>query len=156
KGAFNLLEWYTAPVGGLNFNDNCVDVVCRPAPQRGAPAQVTLIPDTPWVRLQNGSKTAAKGEPAISRNGDGPITVTVAGPVSRAGSPDDPVSLTIIDPGAFFASSCRTVLAAKGISIAGRTRRQRIRLPDNSLPKDLEVIATHESHLGDFLWRLNK
>lgn len=155
RGMFNLQDWYAAPVGGLNFNDNCVDVQIKPGPM-SQPAQITLIPNTTWVQLKNNSVTAKKGEPTISRTGEGPITISVGGSVSRPNSVDDPFSLTIVDPGAFFASTCRTALAAKGITIQGQTRRQRVRLADGSLPKDLQIIAIHESRLPDFLWRVNK
>jgi D-alanyl-D-alanine carboxypeptidase/D-alanyl-D-alanine-endopeptidase (penicillin-binding protein 4) len=156
QGRFNLQQWYTAPVGGLNFNDNCLDVLIKPAKTVGRQAAVTLIPNTPWTILVNKTKTAKKGEPLISRSGDGPITVTVSGKVSRPNSEEDPFSLTIDDPGQFFAATCRTVLAARGVKIRGETKRRRVRLADGSLPKDLKVVAVYERKLKDMLWRCNK
>jgi D-alanyl-D-alanine carboxypeptidase/D-alanyl-D-alanine-endopeptidase (penicillin-binding protein 4) len=84
------------------------------------------------------------------------MSITVSGSVSKAGDPNDPLSIPVFDPGVFFASTCRTSLTAKGIRVNGEMRRVRVRLADGSLPQDLEVIATHESRLGDFLWRVNK
>ena len=156
QGRFNLQQWYTAPVGGLNFNDNCVDVLIKPAKAIGQPAVIILIPNTPWTKLANKTKTAKKGEPLISRSGDGPVTVTVSGKVSRPNSVEDPFSLTIDDPGQFFAATCRTVLAAKGIKVHGQTKRQRVRLADGSLPKDVKILAVYERKLKDMLWRCNK
>jgi len=154
---FNLEAWYTAPVGGLNFNDNCVDVVIKPGSRPGLPARVTLIPpETPWVKLRNKATTATKGEPVVRRLGDGPITISVAGSVSKPNSADSPLSIPVVDPGAFFANTCRTALAARGIKIVGQTRRQRMRQPGEKLPADLQIVAVHERKLADLLWRVNK
>ena len=149
-------SWWAAPVGGLNFNDNCVDLVIKPGPALGQLAEVTLIPNTSWVKLENHTKTATKGEPLVSRLGTGPITISVTGPVSKPNDPDNPLSLTVVDPGAFFASTLRTVLAADDIKINGQTRRERVRLANGELPPDVQVIAVHETPLADLLWRLNK
>lgn len=149
-------NWYMAPVGGLNFNDNCVDVVVRPGGKAGEPAEVTLIPNTPYVQLDNSAKTASKGQPIILRSASEPMTVKVSGAVSRPSDASNPLSLAVGDPGEFFASTLRTVLAAKGIAIAGETRRAQVRQADGSLPKDLTVVAVHEQPLTNLLWRCNK
>ncbi len=153
---FNLESWYAAPVGGLNFNDNCVDVVAKPASKIGTRAEVTLVPNTPWAKLENRTSTAAKGHPTVTRRGDGPFTVQVKGPVSTPNSRENPISIAVIDPGAFFASTFRTVLAARGIRVVGENRRERVRGEDGLLPKDVRVLASHERPLGDLLWRTNK
>ncbi len=155
RGQFNLETWYAAPVGGLNFNDNCVDVVIERGAANGKPAVVRLVPDTPWVGLTAGATTAAKGQPIIKRLGAGPITISVTGSVST-GNTSDPFSVAIVDPGAYFASTARTALAAKGIRITGDTRRERVRRTDGTLPDQLRIIAVHESSIPDWLWRVNK
>lgn len=152
---FNLQDWYTAPVGGLNFNDNCVDVVVRRGPANGAPAEVILVPPSTYCTVENKAVTGAKGEPAIRRSGDGPIKIVVTGQVSRSASPDAGVSLPISDPGMFFASAARTALAAKGIEITGATRRQRVREADGMTPAGLQILAIHEQTLPELLWRMN-
>jgi len=151
-----LQNWWAAPVGGLNFNDNCVDVVIKPGTNVGEPAEVILVPNTPYVQLDNKSKTAAKGEPIVRRLGDGPMTVSIAGPVSRPNSREHPLSLTVVDPGSFFASTLRTVFAIHEIQINGTLRRQRVRLPNGQLPRALQVIDVYETKLSDLLWRVNK
>lgn len=153
---FNLQDWYTAPVGGLNFNDNCVDVLVKPT-QPGAPAEVTLVPGTAYLRLDNRTKTASKGQPNIQRSGADPRTIVVSGAVSRGNSdPTGAPSVAIVDPGEFFAGACRTALAAQGIEIKGETQRRRIRTADGTLPADLKLVAVYEHKLGDVLWRVNK
>ncbi|MBP7937049.1 MAG: D-alanyl-D-alanine carboxypeptidase/D-alanyl-D-alanine-endopeptidase [Phycisphaerae bacterium] len=153
---FNLQTWYSAPVGGLNFNDNCVDVIIKRGAGTGQPAQVTLIPTTPYIKLHNKAVTAAKGEPTVRRLGNGPLTISVTGSVSRGNSQDNPLSIAVTDPGEFFASTCRTALASQGVEIAGTTRRQQIRQPGDELPAGLKVIAVRETRLKDILWRVNK
>jgi len=154
--ASQMQNWWVAPVGGLNFNDNCVDVVVKPGRDIGSPGEVTLIPNTPYLRLENTSKTAGRGEPSVRRSGNGTVTVRVSGPVSRAGDPNNPLSLTITDPGMFFASTLRTCLAAKGIAVDGKTRRERVRTETGMIPADLQIIAVHEQDLPDILLRCNK
>ncbi len=149
-------SWWAAPVGGLNFNDNCVDVVVRPAEAAGAPPEVTLIPNTPYLVLVNRAKTAAKGEPLVNRSGEGPVTITVSGAVSRPNSPENAISIAIVDPGEFFASSMRTTLAAKGIAIQGETTRRRIRDAKGNIPADVRILAVHRQLLKGILWRVNK
>ncbi|NLX21864.1 MAG: D-alanyl-D-alanine carboxypeptidase/D-alanyl-D-alanine-endopeptidase [Phycisphaerae bacterium] len=153
---FNMQSWYTAPVGGLNYYDNCVDLVITPGKQPGQAVSVTVIPDVAWIRLDNKAKTAAKGEPVIKRKGSGPLTVSVEGSVSRPSTAASPFSMAITDPGAFFASACRASLTGQGIQIAGHDRREQVRIPGQPLPPNLQVVAVHESPLPEFLWRINK
>jgi D-alanyl-D-alanine carboxypeptidase/D-alanyl-D-alanine-endopeptidase (penicillin-binding protein 4) len=152
----NLQAYYSAPVGGLNFNDNCVDVVVQRGPKVGAPAVVELIPNTPWVTLDNKGTTGDKGSHITKRVGSGPLSISVTGVVTRSNSRESPLSIAIVDPGSFFASTCRTSLSAKGIRIDGETRRQRIRREDGSLPPEVELIAVYERKLDDIYWRINK
>lgn len=152
----NLSAWYTAPVGGLNFANNCLGVVIQRGAGQGAPAEVRLIPTTGWTHLSNSAVTAASGQPLVNRTGDGPITITVSGKVSQSNTETDPLWVTVPDPSAFFATTARTALAAKGVKIVGSTRRQQVRRPGEPLPADVEVIAVHETRLVDFLDRMNK
>jgi len=154
---FNMLAGYCAPVGGLNFNDNCVGVVVKPGAEGiGSPAEVTLVPGTSWIRLENTAKTAKSGEPLVKRQGSGALTITVSGSVSKANDPRTGLPIPITDPGMFFASACRTALAAQGITILGETKRARVRLVNGGLPADLRPVAVHERKMSEILWRVNK
>jgi D-alanyl-D-alanine carboxypeptidase/D-alanyl-D-alanine-endopeptidase (penicillin-binding protein 4) len=155
KDQHNLQSWYAAPVGGLNFHDNCVDVAIKPAAQKGQSAEVRLIPNTTYTKLVNKTKTSSKGEPLILRSGDDPMTIYVKRRVSRPNT-SSPFSLTVVDPGAFFAATARTVFATEGIKIHGKTQRQRIRRMDGSLPDNLQIVAEHRTRMRDILWRVNK
>ncbi len=147
-------QWYSAPVGALNFNNNCIDVTVKPGPQAGEPAVVEVSPPNTYVTIRNECKTGGgkKGGPAIARKGDSPVYV-VSG---TCRSPGTLQSIAVPDPGLFFASACRTALAAKGIRIAGETRRERVRDGRGNLPPTCTVVAVHERDLTDILGRINK
>ncbi len=149
----NLEDWFTAPVGGLNFNDNCVDVILTPA-EKGKPAIVELVPD--WVKVDNKSVTGSKGQPVIRRASVDPLTISVSKTVSRPTGDGNPTSIPVGDPGDFFARTVHSVLSAKGIKIDGKVRRQRVRQADGSLPAEFKIVAAYESKPIDFLWRMNK
>ncbi len=153
---FNLQDWYTAPAGGLNFNDNCVDVLVKPG-QPGGPVAVTLVPGNTCIKVENRAKSGGKGQPIIQRSNADPRTIIVSGSVSRGNSdPESAPSIAVPDPGELFASACRTVFASQGIEIRGQTLRQRVRAADGTLPADLKILAAYEHPLRDVLWRVNK
>lgn len=151
---FNLETYYAAPVGGLNYYDNCVAVKVRPG-KPGEAAEVTVIPDAPFVRVDNRAKTG-KGRTIIRLASKDPYTVAVSGSVGAA-TGGDGIQLAVTDPGAFFASACRKALEAQGIKFAGETKRERVR-PEGSplIPADLQVVAVHERKMHDVLWRVDK
>lgn len=149
----NLEDWFAAPVGGLNFNDNCVDVILTPG-QKGKPAIVELVPN--WVKVDNTSVTAGAGQPVIRRASVDPLTISVSKSVSRPTGNGNPTSIPVVDPGDFFAQTVRSVLTSKGIKIEGKVRRQRVRQADGSLPSEFRIVAACESKPIDFLWRMNK
>src|SRR5436309_8901707 len=62
-----LTDWYAAPVAGLNFNDNCIDVTVRPA-EEGQPAKYEVVPATEGIEIINKIVTGGPGKPEISRS----------------------------------------------------------------------------------------
>lgn len=154
---FNALSPDCAPTGGLNFNLNCISVLVKPgAGGVGSTPEITLVPGTSWVTLQNTAKTAKSGDPLVRRTGSGPLTVVVSGSVARPNSMSSPLRVTVTDPGMFFATACRTSLAAQGITIHGDTRRARVRQASGALPPELQTVDVHETKLLDVMWRANK
>jgi D-alanyl-D-alanine carboxypeptidase/D-alanyl-D-alanine-endopeptidase (penicillin-binding protein 4) len=151
---FKLEDYYCAPAGGLNFNDNCVDVIVKPT-KVGEKAEAALNPPNSYMRLENTTKTASKGEPSFHRAPKDPTLITVGGPVSKGNSPDG-YSIAVADPGMLFASACKAALVAEGIEIAGEIKRTRVRAEDLSIPADIETIAVHEQKLSELMWRIDK
>ncbi len=144
--------WYAAPVGGLNFNDNCIDLVVEPAHKTGDPVVVTMIPPTQTVQLINTCRSGGNGTPLVRRKpGEDVLILTGQCSKKRGVAP-----VAVHDPGRLFAGACREALAGAGIRIAQSIKRTRIRQADGSLPSDWKIIATHETSLGDVISRCNK
>src|SRR5438045_1549265 len=53
---YDLNWWYAAPVSGLGFNDNSVDISWKPGPRVGAPAAVSFQPDLGFFLFENRSR----------------------------------------------------------------------------------------------------
>lgn len=144
-------RWYEAPIGGLNFNSNCVSVEVRPT-DLDAPAIASFVPGNTALELANRTRTGAKDTVVIDRK-QGSKTVVVSGSVAKAKTLGD---LSVQDPGVYFGSVFKTVLAAKGIRVDGDVVRQRIRQPDGRLPSDCRVIDVVRTPLADALARAGK
>ncbi len=145
-------HWYSAPVGALNFNDNCIDVTVSPGGKPGEPAVIEVSPPNTYTVIRNECRTGEQQRPTIARRGDGPVYV-VSGTCK---SPGTLQSVSVPDPGLFFAGAMRTALAAKGVRINGSIRRERIRDDRGNLPPTCTVIAVYERPLTELLDRINK
>jgi serine-type D-Ala-D-Ala carboxypeptidase/endopeptidase (penicillin-binding protein 4) len=119
---YDLNWWYAAPISGLGFNDNSVDLTETPGAQVGAPATVTFEPDLKLFTFENRSRTTPAGSPrtlefyrhpgtlAIWAEGDEPL--------------DDGVTteyFALPDPNFYFAQALRSRLERRGIKIEGPT-----------------------------------
>jgi D-alanyl-D-alanine carboxypeptidase/D-alanyl-D-alanine-endopeptidase (penicillin-binding protein 4) len=122
---YDLNWWYAAPVSGLGFNDNSVDITWRPGPAVDAPAILTLDPDLGDVTLENRTRTVPPG--GESDIGDrmyrvpGTLNLWAEGTVAqnaRGGTE----SFALPDPNLYAARAFRWMLAEAGISVLGTTR----------------------------------
>jgi len=149
-----LTDWYAAPVSGLNFNDNSVDITAIPT-NPGDPVKLEVVPPTEGNKIVNNATTAedgAKETVDIERDKDS-NTFVVSG---KAKSKKELASKPVTDPGAFFADALRTNLKSHGIEIAGPTERAWKPLGGSAAPPADKIVATHESKFADVLTRLNK
>ena len=146
-----ITEWYAAPISGLNFNNNCVDIKVEPT-RDGQPVSFSVIPPTRNVTVRNKLITGRGDDPDVDREGDKDV-FTIKGATTR---PRDLKSEAITNPGAFFADALRTHLADKGISIAGRIIRADKPLDGRIEPPAGKIVAVHETKLSDGLGRINK
>jgi D-alanyl-D-alanine carboxypeptidase/D-alanyl-D-alanine-endopeptidase (penicillin-binding protein 4) len=142
-----LTDWYAAPVSGLNFNDNCIDVVATPS-QPGAAATIDVMPPTSIATIKNETKTSDTGAPKIDREQDANV-FTISGAVSKRTELE---SKPVTDPGLFFADALRTHLQSKGITITGETVRLD-KLPEG---EKVKLIAVNRSPMPEVINRLNK
>ena len=148
----DLDNWYAAPVGGLNFNDNCVDITLVPATEFGAPVLVSVQPPNGLVEIQNKCVTGGKGTPVLHHPYDS-FSYRVSGRCAKRW-PFGSVSFP--DPGLLFADSLRTYLAQRGVRVSGEVRRGRVRRADGSVPSDLTILARRSTSLADLFTRIGK
>lgn len=124
-GNYDLNWWYAAPVTGLGFNDNSVDIAWGPGPAEDAPATLSLDPDLGDLTLENRTRTVAPG--GENDIGDrmyrepGTLRLWAEGTVALDGR-GGKESFALPDPNLYTARAFRRVLAEAGISVLGTTR----------------------------------
>jgi serine-type D-Ala-D-Ala carboxypeptidase/endopeptidase (penicillin-binding protein 4) len=142
---------YEAPVGGLDFNSNCVSVRVTPT-KPGQRANASLVPGNAMLPLDNRTVTAAKHSATAGR-AQSSDTIVVNGSVSR----EEIVGpVTVRDPGLYFGHVFKTVLASKGIRVRGSVVRQKVRTDDGGIPKEYRIIAVHKTPLSVAMARAGK
>lgn len=150
KKSFHV-DWYAAPVSGLNFNDNCIDVTAYPA-DPGEPARLEVVPPNTVATITNQTVSEGDGQVEITREPAAPRFTTKGGIRKKAKFESKPIT----DPGAFFADAFRTHLKTAGIEVVGETRRADV-LPFGPAGPAIErVVAVHETSMPDVLRRINK
>lgn len=114
--------WYAAPVSGLGFNDNSLNLRWGPGPAVDAPAGITMEPELGIFPLENRTRTV----PADSdRTIDffrvpGTQRLWSEGTVPMGTRPRTEY-FAVPDPDLFFAAALRRALAERGVSVAGAT-----------------------------------
>src|SRR6478609_2312971 len=121
--AYDLNWWYAAPVSGLGFNDNSIDISWGPGPMVGAPAAVAFTPDLGDVSMENRTRTlpADSGDDIDFFRKAGTLELWAAGSVG-ASSRGGTEYFAMPDPALYTARALRKVLADYGISVVGTTR----------------------------------
>jgi D-alanyl-D-alanine carboxypeptidase/D-alanyl-D-alanine-endopeptidase (penicillin-binding protein 4) len=144
-----LLSWYEAPVGGLNFNDNCLDWLPTIS-AHGVGAQ--LIPSTKYVSLANKAKRGGETHAWLWRAADS-NAFELRGTIAANGH--EPESVTIVEPGLWSGTVIRDTLSASGVTSTGSVRRSTYAAatPAGVTP---QLIATYETPLLSILKRANK
>jgi D-alanyl-D-alanine carboxypeptidase/D-alanyl-D-alanine-endopeptidase (penicillin-binding protein 4) len=120
--AYDLNWWYAAPVTGLSFNDNSIDIKWGPGPRPGTPASVSI---TPWLgdlTFENRSRTRdAGGDDIDFFREPGTMDVRAEGNVAQS-SRGGTEYFAMPDPNLFAARAFRQALGDAGISVVGATR----------------------------------
>ena len=148
-----ITDWYAAPIDGLNFNNNCIDIAVKPTSD-GKPVEYSIIPPTKRVGVRIVNKVVTgKGEtPDADREVDSNV-FTITGATTR---PMNVKSEAITEPAPFFADALRTHLESKGITIAGETQRASTPLGGKLAPPREKLVAVHETKMSDAISRINK
>ncbi len=121
--SYDLNWWYAAPVSGLGFNDNSLDITYAPGPSVGAPVEVRFWPDLGLFVFENRTRTLAAGERRTIDFFRAPGTnrIWAEGGVPSGARPRTEY-FAIPDPPLFFAAALREALARRGVSVEGPTR----------------------------------
>lgn len=151
----DLLKWYGAPIGGLNLNDNCVEITVWPDSRAGADAIWSLFPACPLAKVENRCKSAPGGsrknnEPVIGRRLDA-FELALSGTVSERGTLQ---SIPVPQPNLFAASAIRAELARLGVTVRGDIRFERVADEQGRLPDSVRVIAEVRTPLTDVMARI--
>lgn len=148
----DLTDWYAAPVTGLNFNDNCIDVTVTKT-EPGKPVTFTVMPPLTNLHISNEMTTGGKFvEEPIDRK-DKSMNWFLVG-----GAPESKTlgSKCVPYPGAFFADALRTHFEKAGIRIDGETTKAEKPLGGKLIPPAGKVVAVERSPLPRVLDRLTK
>lgn len=135
---------YDAPLGAMSLNWNAVTAWVRPGVKSGDPAEVSLDVMSPFLKLENKTKTAS---------GDKPMSVAVERLASKdpkkgeiflatgsigASQPEKAVYKSIREPALWAGQSAVVFLESRGIKLKGTVKAA-------TAPGDRMVIATVES-----------
>ena len=120
---YDLNWWYAAPVSGLGFNDNAIDISYTPSGTEGEPAALAFAPDFGDVSLENRTRTVAAGaeETIDFFREPGTLHLWAEGTV-QAGGRTRVESFAMPDPNLFAARALRAALAERGVAVLGGTR----------------------------------
>lgn len=138
-------RWYQAPVGGLNLNDNCLDVSVV---VRGGKIETRLQPELPPGYIKTSLTRGKKQRVVLRRPADSDVfqlNGSVTGNVTL-----DPASVR--NPTLFFALALKRALEKRGIEVRGDMVRRAV---SESELAAATLLATHTTALRDVLWRCN-
>ncbi len=139
-------RWYQAPVGGLNLNDNCLDVNIV---VRGGKIELRFQPDIPAGLVDNKLKIGKTQHPIIKRHINSDVfqlrgTVTHSAPLK---------AVSVRQPTVFFGLALKRALEQRGIKVTGDIVQQHLNA--EAIPLTA-LLATHTTSMSDVIWRCNK
>ncbi|GJQ59714.1 MAG: peptidase M15 [Candidatus Scalindua sp.] len=118
-----LSEWYCAPVCGLSFNDNCIDIILNPNQELGGLAYVNTEPKTSYIKIFNTCKTTDLQSKHLYSVHRRPHTnsIYVKGHIWSKSGPQR-AWVTIQDPALYTATVFKEILEDRGINVMGVAR----------------------------------
>ena len=141
-----LNRWYAAEVAGLNYNDNCIEIIAETV---GSKVELTLDPPTSYVKIINNCKAASKPpDTAWGARPPGSNVITVAGACHKK---CEPFRVTIDRPPAFFGFLLAEELNRSGVAVRGQLVEREI------LPQEqFRPFAVYRTTLWEVFERSNK
>jgi len=153
-------EWYEAPAGAVNLNDNCVDVCLAPG-KAGEAALVRLVPATAYIALDNQIRTVSeKGGHRYSLVRE-ILGLGLPGMRIRAvgaywtGAAPAVQNVAVADPTLYFGSALLETLRAEGLRVAGPALRAAVVTPEG-VPEGFTCDLVHASRLDATIAVANK
>jgi len=140
-------KWYAAPVGRLNFHNNCFDVTLE-AGEGGTKARVT--PASRFIRVVSQLRTGPRQLWWLQMLRDGSdltLKGTIRGPTSR------PTSIAIDHPALLFGRVLADRIARAGVQTDGRLR---LIAPTAAAGLKGRLVAKTRTPLAEALKRANK
>jgi len=142
-----LIHWYAAEVAGINYNDNCIEIIAETA---GSKVELTLDPPTSYVKIINNCKASATQTNTTigGARPDGSNVITVSGVCYKK---CEPIRVTIDRPQAFFGTLLAEEIKRAGVGIKGQFVEREI------LPQDqFKLLAVYRTPIWDVFDRCNK
>ncbi len=118
-----LSKWYCAPVSGLSFNDNCIDIILKPNSKPGGLVSVRTGPETSYVKIINECRTTTLKSKHYYTLYRKPFTnrINVKGNFWSKAQPGKEW-IAINNPPLYVATIFKEILEAKDVRIMGEAR----------------------------------
>ncbi|MFZ5624908.1 MAG: D-alanyl-D-alanine carboxypeptidase/D-alanyl-D-alanine endopeptidase [Gemmatimonadota bacterium] len=123
--SYDLNWWYAAPVSGLGFNDNSLEISWRPGPTVGAPLAIDIQPAFAGITLDNRTETAPPGtrQTLDFFRYPGTLRLWAEGKAAGPATGQPPTEyFAHPDPSLFAAQALRAALEDSGIVVTGAVR----------------------------------
>jgi D-alanyl-D-alanine carboxypeptidase/D-alanyl-D-alanine-endopeptidase (penicillin-binding protein 4) len=139
------LDWYSAPIAGLNFNANCLDWTPKLTPKGIA---VEITPDTSYVDITIKATRGKETRVSLLRPANS-AKFELRG--TLAASATSPYSVPIDDPSLWTATILRDTLARAGIISTGQVAR----IDQAATLTGASLLASHDTPILDVISRAN-
>ncbi len=139
-------RWYQAPAGGLNLNDNCLDVLVV---VNAGGVTVKLEPALPKRLVVGQIKKGDKQRPILRRR-PGEDVFELSGTVRQGG---ELPSVSAYRPTVFFGYALHEALEQRGIDVRGAVVRRKLSVEELGRAT---LLFEQRTRLADVLWRCNK
>ncbi|MFZ4795231.1 MAG: D-alanyl-D-alanine carboxypeptidase/D-alanyl-D-alanine endopeptidase [Blastocatellia bacterium] len=115
--------YYGAEVSALTVNDNSIRLLVTPGRRAGEQPQISLLPETGYVKIVNRATTEAGGETRIGiERGLNSNTIEVSGKMVRGGAVRQ-IDVAIHNPALYAATMLREALLRRGVRVLGGVKR---------------------------------
>jgi D-alanyl-D-alanine carboxypeptidase/D-alanyl-D-alanine-endopeptidase (penicillin-binding protein 4) len=149
--------WWCAPVGGLSFNDNCIDLVYEAGPGAGDAVKITCRPETRYVPIDNRAQTVRTRPRDFGFVRKDGTNLVIANGELQVGTKPRTAWVAIQDPARYFGTVFKETLEREGIAIAGdividaslrlETKHAELLLAEHTLEEAVKACNTVSQNL---------